>query len=119
MKTKHNLRIQTLDKRKAQDKMKKCSTQLYIFQLDNDKYKIGCSDNIEKRLKAGKTWSASIQKVISRKIPPMKSSKWRFYEKKIQDKFSERRVKHGGTEIFNFNKETVCQAVNFLKNMRF
>ena len=116
---KRKIRVNTLKQRKQHQKFKNCTTQIYIFKLDNDRYKIGCSDNVEKRLKAGKTWSNHIEHIASRKIPPMKSANWRYYEKKVQTRFSTMRAKDGGTEIFMFDNKAATAAISFLKNMKF
>ena len=98
---------------------KKNTTHLYMFKLNNGIYKIGCSDDVGKRLKQGKTWSSQIEMVAARKIPAEKSANWRQYEYKVHEKFGDHRCKEGGTELFKFAPREAFKAAHFMKHMRF
>ena len=95
------------------------STRLYIFKVGNNSYKIGCTSDIDARLKAGRTWCANVQHKGSRCIPFHKTKHWRKYEQKLQREFANKRCANGGTEVFRFNNKEATQAVSFLKTMKF
>lgn len=113
------MRPNTVQLRKKKNIEKMNNTQLYIFKLYHGIYKIGCSDDVNRRFQEGKTWSSEIEIIASRKIPALKSSNWRHYEHKIHKEFSGNRCVGGGTELFRFAPREVHKAKNFMKNMRF
>lgn len=111
------LRPRLIQKKKALEN--KNNTHLYIFKLNDNIYKIGCSDDVEQRLKQGKTWSSRISMVAKRKIPASKSCDWRNYERKVHKKFGDFQCKEGGKELFEFGPDEACKAAKFMKHMRF
>jgi hypothetical protein len=113
------MRPKTIALRKRNTIYKNSNTQLYVFKLHSGIYKIGCSDNIEARLKQGKTWSPHIELIINRRIPAQKSFNWRQYESKIHKEFDNDRCKNGGTEMFHFTQQRLNEVVNYIKHMRF
>ena len=113
------MRRKTIALRRKNTVCNKNSTQLYVFKLHHGIYKIGCSDDVSKRLKQGKTWSPNIELVYNKKIPAQKSKNWRFYECKIHKEFCNDRCENGGTELFRFAPRKLDQVVGYIKNMRF
>lgn len=113
------MRPKTIALRKKKNVEKNNNTHLYMFKLYHGLYKIGCSDDVNRRFKQGKTWSSQIEIVASRKIPAQKSANWRHYEHKIHQQFIRNRCAGGGTELFRFAPREVSTAKNFMKNMRF
>ncbi len=95
------------------------TTQLYIVKTGSNTYKIGCTDDIEERMRAGRTWCSTMSKVAVRTIPKLKTGEWRRYEKKLLSRFAPQRCTGGGTEVFKLNNLQVQQAVGYLKTMRF
>jgi len=95
------------------------TTQLYIFQIGRCTYKIGCSDNVDSRLRAGKTWSAMAKTKATRSIPAAKTGLWRKYEKRVHTKFQNNRCPSGGREVFRFSSSEATRAVDYLKRMKF
>lgn len=94
-------------------------THLYIFQLFENIYKIGCSDNVENRLKNAKTWSPNIKLISQKAIPVDKGANWRSYEKKLHAKFEKNRFGNGGSEIFNFSDSEIAYVVKYVQKMSF
>lgn len=104
---------------KRTEKRAPLNTQLYIFQLDKGTYKIGCSDDVEERLRTARTWCANLQKKATRKIPVSKSANWRTYEHKLHAKFARQRCANGGTEVFRLTAAQANEAIEYLRRMRF
>ena len=95
------------------------NTHLYMFQLDKGIYKIGCTDDVEGRLRNARTWCANLEKKATRKIPTHKSANWRSYEHQVHNHFSAKRCANGGTEVFRFSAKEAADAIDYLKTMRF
>ena len=95
------------------------TTQLYIVKTGSGTYKIGCTDNLDARMRAGRTWCSTMSKVAARTIPKFKTRQWRRYEKKLHSRFASQRCSSGGSEVFKFNNVQVQQAIGYLKHMRF
>merc|ERR1711865_778850 len=55
---------------------------LYIFKTGSNTYKVGCTRNISKRMKQGKTWCPMMEIVMTRAIPSEKSMNWQRYEER-------------------------------------
>jgi hypothetical protein len=98
---------------------KKTTTQLYVLHIGNGYYKIGCSDDLDKRIRAGRTWVPKIEKTATRTIPEAKTGNWRKYERRIHSKFSANRCAQGGKEVFRLNRQDVGNVVEYMKKMRF
>ena len=95
------------------------TTQLYIVQTGSGTYKIGCTDHLEARMRAGKTWCANMRQVASRTIPKHKTLNWRRYESKVHKRMAKNRCANGGNEVFKLNAAALREAVKYLNNMRF
>lgn len=98
-------------------------THLYIFKIGPELYKLGCSDNVEQRMKQGKTWCSSIQLVMKRKIPTSCVHEWRKYESKMHEMVkviqSRKRQGTGGREIFHLTLPNLKRVKEFVRTMNF
>lgn len=94
-------------------------TQLYILKTGAGIYKIGCTDDLSARMRAGRTWCSRMTKVASRAIPYHKSGNWRRYEKKLHARFSGNRCQSGGCEVFRFTSQQVQDVTAYMKRLRF
>tara|TARA_B110000046_G_scaffold85655_1_gene93711 strand:- start:1805 stop:2320 length:516 start_codon:yes stop_codon:yes gene_type:complete len=94
-------------------------TQLYIVQTDSGTYKIGCTDDLDARMRAGRTWCANMRTVATRTIPRHKSANWRRYEGKVHKRVSKQRCSNGGNEVFKLKRGDLRMAVKYMHNMRF
>lgn len=95
------------------------NTQLYILKTGAGIYKIGCTDDLEARMRAGKTWCSHMSKVATRAIPCHKSRDWRRYERKVHRRFSKNRCEAGGCEVFKFTNAQASDAAGYLARLRF
>lgn len=95
------------------------NTQLYILKTGAGIYKIGCTDDLEARMRAGKTWCPRMTKVATRMIPRHKTRDWRRYERKMHRRFSDNRCEAGGCEVFKFTNAQASDAVGYLGRLRF
>lgn len=95
------------------------STHLYIFKISPNTYKFGCSYDVGKRMRTGKTWCPMMERVATRKIPDKKSSKWRDYEDALKQTATKGKCPTGGTEVFRLSSRELHAAKSFLATMRF
>lgn len=98
---------------------KKSTTQLYIVQTGSGTYKIGCTDDLDSRMRAGRTWCANMRAISTRTIPKHKTAHWRRYESKIHKRLSSKRCKEGGNEVFKLKSADLHGAVKYMHSMRF
>ena len=95
------------------------TTELYIVQTGPGTYKIGCTDDLQARMRAGRTWCADMRAVATRTIPRAKTGAWRRYEGKVHKRFSNKRCARGGSEVFKFTGVELQNAVAYMRRMRF
>lgn len=100
-------------------KLTPSTTQLYVVQTGSGTYKIGCTDDLDARMRAGKTWCAKLRLVATRTIPAQKSSEWRRYESKLHKRLAKKRCVDGGNEVFALKMAEVNVLKRYMKNMRF
>lgn len=96
---------------------------LYILQIGKNLYKIGCTENVERRMKQGKTWCNFMKLISKRRIPSEKSLNWKKYEqnlhKQVQTLNFHEQSKEGGSEIFYMSAKNLLLAQSILKNLKF
>jgi hypothetical protein len=97
----------------------KSTTQLYILQTGPGTYKIGCTDNLKTRMRAGRTWCSNMRAVTTRTIPKHKTSDWRRYEGKVHRRLSKKRCHRGGNEVFKLTGAELKDAIGYMNHMRF
>lgn len=114
-----SLRKCSVPSKKANVNTSSSTTQLYIVQTGSGTYKIGCTDDLEARMRAGKTWCANMRQVTSRTIPKHKTQNWRRYESKVHKRVAKNRCANGGNEVFKLNMSGLKDAVKYMHNMRF
>lgn len=111
-------------KTKIEKKQRKVpNPHLYIFKTGQNTYKVGCTRNISKRMKQGRTWCPMMEVVMTRGIPSEKADNWQKYEDKIHlflNMFKCSRIHDSaGTEVFQLNECELHRAKTYLKRMRF
>ena len=95
------------------------TTQLYILKTGAGIYKMGCTDDLMARMRAGRTWCPDMVKVASRTIPKPKTGNWRRYENKLHARFSSNRCRNGGSEVFKLSTHDAKNASQYMSRMRF
>ena len=94
-------------------------TALYMLKTGTQTYKIGCTNDLEQRMRSGRTWCAVMERVATRAIPADKVNNWRAYEQEVMRKFEKKRCNAGGTEVFRMNAREASEATKFLRGFKF
>tara|TARA_B110000046_G_C12843198_1_gene334541 strand:- start:50 stop:568 length:519 start_codon:yes stop_codon:yes gene_type:complete len=94
-------------------------TRLYLLKTGTNIYKIGCSSNVQERMRSGRTWCPMMQLVATRKVPTSKVLNWRTHEQQVKDEFKWARCPDGGTEIFRFNPAQLERVKTRLRYFNF
>ena len=81
---------------------------VYVFRVGKDTYKIGCSADVDRRLKQGRTWCSEIEKVATL---PLRDASWRKQEQQLHHMLRQHRCSKGGTEIFKMKANTLADAL--------
>lgn len=105
--------------RRVSSKTNKSTTELYILKTGANIYKIGCTDDLDARMRAGRTWCSNMSRIASRTIPKPKTGNWRRYENKLHSRFSQSRCQGGGNEVFKFTVKELQDAAGYMNRMRF
>lgn len=95
------------------------ATQLYLLKTGPNIYKIGCSSNVQARMRSGRTWCPMMQLVATKKIPATKVLNWRTHEQQVKDEFEWARCPDGGTEIFRFSPAQLERVKTRLQHFNF
>lgn len=95
------------------------SSFLYIFKVDDNTYKFGCTDKILQRQKQIRTTSAMAELMAVRQIPKEKASKWKHYEKSFLSRFEKYHCANGGKEVFKMPISIAKNAAQQLKGFKF
>ena len=111
------------NRRRAARRASNASTCLYIIGIGNNHYKVGCTDNIEQRMRQGKTWCSNMHLVAKKNIPRVHTGNWRLHERNVHEAVAQGsrcgHSKTGGTEVFRLTPHALERAKQFLRNMRF
>lgn len=92
-------------------------TQLYIVKTGKDTYKIGCTNNLAVRMRAGRTWCSRMSVVATRAIPDDTQNTWRFHEKRLLRFVQASHCRGGGSEVFHLNAAALRRTVTFMQRM--
>lgn len=72
---------------------------LYLMKTGKETYKVGCTKDVQQRLRAAKTWCAEVSLVAQRSVPCAHAPFWRFHERRVHAKLSQFQCKKGGKEV--------------------
>lgn len=95
------------------------SSFLYIFKVDDNTFKFGCTNKILQRQKQIRTTSAMAELMAVRQIPKEKASKWKQYEKNFLSRFQKYQCANGGKEVFKMPISIAKNAAHQLREFKF
>ena len=101
---------------------KKGSTRtlhLYMMKTGSDVYKIGCTSDVKRRVRAARTWCPEVSIIATRQIPSKEATYWRRHEMKVHDMVRKYRCSKGGTEVHVVRREEVSAFSALFNGYRF
>lgn len=102
-------------------KTRAAAVSLYLLHLGNDTYKVGCTNDVARRVRQARTWAPDVRVVAKRTIPSHTSAQWRRFERALLEEVREGQAPRptGGREVVRLTHAQADRAAQTLRRMRF